>query len=133
MDKKEQVAKTIIENLGGKANINNAWHCMTRLRFDIKDESLIKEGAIKDIPEVVGAQNQNNQYQIIIGTDVDDYFQPLAKELGIDEDGTESDGKREKRGLVAMFMDIVSGVFGPIVPAIAGAGMIKGLSPGWWR
>lgn len=130
MDKKEQVAKTIIENLGGKANINNAWHCMTRLRFDIKDESLIKEGAIKDIPEVVGAQNQNNQYQIIIGTDVDDYFQPLAKELGIDEDGTESDGKREKRGLVAMFMDIVSGVFGPIVPAIAGAGMIKGLIAG---
>lgn len=131
MNKKEQVANTIIENLGGKANINNAWHCMTRLRFDIKDETLINEPAIKDIPEVVGAQNQNNQYQIVIGTDVDDYFQPLAKELGIEEDNlvTNKDNK-EKRGIVAMFMDIVSGVFGPIVPAIAGAGMIKGLIAG---
>lgn len=130
MDKKEQAVQSIVNHLGGKQNINNAWHCMTRLRFDIRDHSLINEESIKKIPGIVGVQNQNNQYQIIIGTDVEDYFQPLAKMLNLNEERNEK-GRKEKRGIIQMFMDIVSGVFGPIVPAIAGAGMIKGLIAGF--
>lgn len=129
---KEQIVQNIIENLGGKENINNAWHCMTRLRFEMKDESLINDKEIKNIPEVMGAQNQNNQYQIVIGTDVESYFNILASQLGIEAGKMDAgEGKKEKKGLVQMFMDIVSGVFGPIVPAIAGAGMIKGLIAGF--
>lgn len=128
----EKVVKSIIDYLGGKENISNAWHCMTRLRFEIKDESLIKEENIKSIPEVMGAQNQNNQYQIIIGTEVESYFEVLASKLGISGAESSSNGnKGEKKSLITMFMDIVSGVFGPIVPAIAGAGMIKGLIAGF--
>ncbi len=128
----EKVVKSIIDYLGGKENISNAWHCMTRLRFEIKDESLIEEENIKSIPEVMGAQNQNNQYQIIIGTEVESYFEVLASKLGISGAESSSNGKKgEKKSLITMFMDIVSGVFGPIVPAIAGAGMIKGLIAGF--
>lgn len=129
---KGEILDSIIANLGGKDNIINAWYCMTRLRFEIKDESLIKEKEITAIPEVIGAQNQNNQYQIIIGTDVDSYYEILASKLEIsDSDTTSNDEKREKKNMITMFMDIVSGVFGPIVPAIAGAGMIKGLIAGF--
>ncbi|GAA5416475.1 PTS system beta-glucoside-specific EIIBCA component [Paraliobacillus ryukyuensis] len=129
--KQEKVVKSIIAYLGGKENINNAWHCMTRLRFEIKDDSLIKEKDIKSIPEVMGAQNQNNQYQIIIGTEVESYFEVIASELGINDEFSSNGDKKEKKNLITLFMDIVSGVFGPIVPAIAGAGMIKGLIAGF--
>ncbi|KAF1301975.1 glucose PTS transporter subunit IIA [Candidatus Enterococcus willemsii] len=124
----KEVANSIIEQIGGKENINNAWHCMTRLRFDIKDEKKVNYSALEKISKVVGTKYQSEQLQVVIGTDVADYFAPIAKELGLDEDGTQS--SNEKKGIVSLFMDTVSGVFGPIVPAIAGAGMIKGLMAG---
>ena len=128
----EQVVKSIIAHLGGKDNITNAWHCMTRLRFELKNHSVINQEKIESIPEVMGAQNQNNQFQIVIGTDVDSYYDVLTNHLDIKTDDTSSGSEtQEKKGLITMFMDVVSGVFGPIVPAIAGAGMIKGLIAGF--
>lgn len=124
---KEDIVKQIIKDVGGSENINNAWHCMTRLRFDLKDEKKVDYTALEKIPKVVGTKYQSNQLQVVIGTDVADYYAPLAKELGLDEKSQESS---EKKGAVSLFMDTVSGVFGPIVPAIAGAGMIKGLMAG---
>ena len=122
----------IIEALGGKANINNAWHCITRLRFSLKDNALVDDAALTAISGVMGTQLQNGQMQVIIGTDVDDWYELIVEELGIakqdaiDENLDEDEGKT----IVGRFMDIVSGTFGPIVPAIAGAGMIKGLMSG---
>lgn len=124
---KEDIVKQIIKDVGGSENINNAWHCMTRLRFDLKDEKKVDYTALEKIRKVVGTKHQSNQLQVVIGTDVADYYAPLAKELGLDEKSQESS---EKKGAVSLFMDTVSGVFGPIVPAIAGAGMIKGLMAG---
>ncbi|GCF92685.1 PTS system beta-glucoside-specific EIIBCA component [Enterococcus florum] len=126
--KHEEVAKQIIRDVGGAENINNAWHCMTRLRFNLKDEKKVDYTALDKIPKVVGTKYQSDQLQVVIGTDVGDYFAPLAKELGLDENSQQ--GNTEKKGAVSLFMDTVSGVFGPIVPAIAGAGMIKGLMAG---
>ena len=125
--KHEEVADLIINYVGGKENINNVWHCMTRLRFDLKDEQQVNYQELEKIPKVVGTKYQSNQLQIVIGTDVADYFAPIAKTLDLDENSAQS---TEKKGLVSLFMDTVSGVFGPIVPAIAGAGMIKGLMAG---
>lgn len=126
---KVTVVKKIVKAVGGKDNVNNAWHCMTRLRFNLKDKDLINFDSINDLPGVVGSQYQNEQLQIVIGTNVDEYFQPLAQKLNLDSDNKQ-DTSTEKKGLVSLFMDTVSGVFGPIVPAIAGAGMIKGLMSG---
>lgn len=126
--KHEDVAKQIIKNVGGAENINNAWHCMTRLRFNLKDEKLVDYAGLEKITKVVGTKYQSDQLQVVIGTDVAEYFAPIAKVLGLDENGQQGDG--EKKGAVSLFMDTVSGVFGPIVPAIAGAGMIKGLMAG---
>lgn len=126
--KHEEIAKQIIEDVGGAGNINNVWHCMTRLRFNLKDEKKVDYSALEKLPKVVGTKYQSDQLQVVIGTDVADYFAPIAKELGLDENSQQ--GETEKKGLVSVFMDTVSGVFGPIVPAIAGAGMIKGLMAG---
>lgn len=126
--KHEEIAKQIIQHVGGASNINNAWHCMTRLRFDLKDVKKVNYAALEKTPKVVGTKYQSEQLQVVIGTEVADYFAPIAKELGLDETSERSEG--EKKGVVSLFMDTVSGVFGPIVPAIAGAGMIKGLMAG---
>ncbi|MCI1987226.1 MAG: glucose PTS transporter subunit IIA [Lactobacillus sp.] len=126
----EEVAAQVIQSVGGKANINNAWHCMTRLRFNLKDEGKVDYQQLEAIDKIVGAKYTNKQLQVVIGTDVADYFDPLAQQLGLDANPTTANEPEEKKGLISLFMDTVSGVFGPLVPAIAGAGMIKGLMSG---
>lgn len=130
MSKKEDV-KQIISAVGGKENINNAWHCMTRLRFNITNNDKIDYDALNDISAVIGSNYSGNQLQVVIGTNVNDYFQILSKELKLDLNSENNDStSTENKGIISKLMDIVSGVFGPIVPAIAGAGMIKGLMAG---
>lgn len=119
----------IIFLIGGKENINNVWHCMTRLRFDLIDDNKVEKEEIKKLPSVLGAQLQSDQFQIIIGPKVSSWYERLLAVLGpVGEEAAEK--PHQRKGLVSLFMDTVSGVFGPIVPAIAGAGMIKGLLAG---
>jgi len=119
----------IIFLIGGKENINNVWHCMTRLRFDLIDDNKVEKEEIKKLPGVLGAQLQSDQFQIIIGPKVSSWYERLLAALGpVGEKAAEK--PHQRKGLVSLFMDTVSGVFGPIVPAIAGAGMIKGLLAG---
>ena len=131
MDKRE-VIKLIIQNVGGKENINNVWHCMTRLRLDLKDNNKINQENINRLDGIMGSQLQSDQYQIVIGTNVKDYYDLFSKEMELSNNAeSQNDSKNSKKGIISRFMDIVSGVFGPIVPAIAGAGMIKGLLAGF--
>ncbi|AOR63420.1 PTS transporter subunit EIIC [Pectobacterium wasabiae] len=126
---KNEVIQSIIKLVGGNDNINKAWHCMTRLRFDLIDESKVQTDAIKNLPGILGAQHQSEQFQIIIGPQVNEYYELLNAQLSPTATA-QPDAKKQKKGLISLFMDTVSGVFGPIVPAIAGAGMIKGLLAG---
>ncbi len=131
MDKRE-VIKLIIQNVGGRENINNVWHCMTRLRLDLKDNNKINQENINRLDGIMGSQLQSDQYQIVIGTNVKDYYDIFSEEMELNNNAkSQNDSKNPKKGIISIFMDIVSGVFGPIVPAIAGAGMIKGLLAGF--
>lgn len=124
----QEAINNIIRLVGGQDNINNIWHCMTRLRFDLVDDNKVDQGAIKALPGVLGAQLQSDQFQIVIGPKVNSWYEQMLTVLGKAPQGeTHIKGRKS---LVSMFMDTVSGVFGPIVPAIAGAGMIKGLLAG---
>lgn len=123
--------KKIITLVGGTDNINKVWHCMTRLRFDLLDRQIINQEEIKKLPGVLGVQIQSDQLQIIIGPKVDDWYQEIAPLIAPpDRPATSLTSDKPQKGLISLFMDTVSGVFGPIVPAIAGAGMIKGLLAG---
>lgn len=125
---KEEIADKIILALGGESNINNVWHCMTRLRFDLKNYETININEIESIPKVLGTQINNKQMQIVFGPQVAEYYEAVRKKLNIED--LQKESEVNEKNLVSKFMDIVSGVFGPIVPAIAGAGMIKGLMGG---
>lgn len=128
METQDAISRIILL-IGGKENINNVWHCMTRLRFDLIDDNKVEKEEIKKLPGVLGAQLQSDQFQIIIGPKVNNWYERLLAALGtVGEEAAEK--PRQRKGPVSLFMDTVSGVFGPIVPAIAGAGMIKGLLAG---
>ena len=125
----QEVIKNIIHLVGGKNNINKVWHCMTRLRFDLIDDNKVNQSEIKTLPGVLGAQMQSEQFQIIIGPKVNSWYEQIVPVLN--NDGVQpAQNQKARKSLVSLFMDTVSGVFGPIVPAIAGAGMIKGLLAG---
>lgn len=85
MEKTEVVAK-IIEYVGGKDNIVNTWHCMTRLRFELKDTSKIQEDAIKALDGVIGVQFAKGQLQIVLGTSVHKYYDIALQMLDLKED-----------------------------------------------
>ncbi len=125
----QEVINNIIHLIGGEKNINKVWHCMTRLRFDLIDDNKVDSGEIRKLPGVLGAQMQSDQFQIIIGPKVNSWYQQLLSVIG-STDSAASTTVKGRKSLVSLFMDTVSGVFGPIVPAIAGAGMIKGLLAG---
>ncbi|WP_318367595.1 PTS transporter subunit EIIC [Enterobacter sp.] len=125
----QDAINNIIRLVGGEGNINKVWHCMTRLRFDLVDDNKVDQSEIKKLPGVLGAQLQSDQFQIIIGPKVNSWYEQMLTVLGTD-DAPAATAQKGRKSLVSMFMDTVSGVFGPIVPAIAGAGMIKGLLAG---
>lgn len=127
----QDAINNIIRLVGGEGNINKVWHCMTRLRFDLVDDNKVDQGEIKKLPGVLGAQLQSDQFQIIIGPKVNSWHEQMLATLGGGDRTTDTaPAQKGRKSLVSMFMDTVSGVFGPIVPAIAGAGMIKGLLAG---
>ena len=127
----QDAINNIIRLVGGEGNINKVWHCMTRLRFDLVDDNKVDQGEIKKLPGVLGAQLQSDQFQIIIGPKVNSWYEQMLATLGGGDRTTDAaPAQKGRKSLVSMFMDTVSGVFGPIVPAIAGAGMIKGLLAG---
>lgn len=128
--KHKEVGERIINDVGGRENIQNVWNCMTRLRFELKNYENVNREALAQEKEVVGTQYNNDQLQIVVGTKAPEYFETISTLLDMDNVKTNYGENNVSKGFISRFMDIVSGVFGPIVPAIAGAGMIMGLMSG---
>lgn len=120
----EELAKQILEKVGGKDNVVFLTHCATRLRFNLKDDTRADEKELKQIKGVMGAVNKGGQFQVIIGSDVASVYKPLT-ELGDFENVNDSKKDNEKKGKIVQVFDTIAGIFTPIMPAITGAGMIK--------
>lgn len=75
-----QLAKEILQAVGGKNNVNEVYHCITRLRFQLKDQSKVNEKQLKGLDKVMGTNVAGNQFQVIIGNDVPKVFDALAAE-----------------------------------------------------
>ncbi len=124
-----KLAQEIIRYCGGKDNITQAWNCITRLRFHLKDREKADVKAIQALNGVLGAQFQGDQFQVIIGNEVLKVFEGVKKELGdlvvSSEEKTKKVKKRENP--INVVFGVISGIFNPILPAITGAGIIKGI------
>lgn len=125
----EMLANQIIELIGGLENIDQVWNCTTRLRFKLNDDSLVRDEKIKKLNGVLGTQERNDQYQIIIGNDVEEVEKILEQRIGKKETLTDSKNihkeKKRKENIFNEIIDAISNIFSPILPAIIGAGMMK--------
>lgn len=123
-----QLAKEVVDAVGGKENIISVTNCMTRLRFVLKDDSIPNKEQVCSVKGVKGVMNQGGQYQVIIGTQVSEVVKFARKEAGISEDGKTEVNKEDykvvkKDSLWNRFFKVISGC---IMPMIAG-GILKGI------
>ena len=127
MSKYENLAKEILENVGGKENINSLTHCVTRLRFRLKDESKANDEALKNNLGVVTVMKSAGQYQVVIGNHVPLVYADVCELAGI-SNGTQQVEEEAPQGLFNKLIDIISGCFQPILGPLCAAGIIKGLN-----
>lgn len=130
MSKKyEALAKEIIEKIGGSDNISNHTHCMTRLRFNLKDDTLADETVVKAIDGVTGCVRKGGQFQVVIGTHVSDVYEAICEvgKLGTTTTSSDEASSNDDGNVVSKILDTIAGCFTPVIGALAGAGMVKAL------
>lgn len=129
----DELSNRIIDLIGGKENIGFFTHCMTRLRFNIKDKGLVKTEKIETIPGVLGLQWAGEQLQIIIGPSVDNVYKKICKDNGMEildklNINIEEDGNRNKKKLsFNSVFTAMSACIVPLIPMLIAGGMIKSI------
>ena len=130
--KYDGLARIIIQNVGGKENILSLTHCITRLRFKLKDESKANTDVLKATDGIVTVMQSGGQYQIVIGNHVPDVYAVVCEHAHITGDAPVSeDAPKAKMGVGATLIDWISGIFQPILSILCAAGIIKGLLALW--
>ncbi|PAE15445.1 PTS beta-glucoside transporter subunit IIABC [Virgibacillus sp. 7505] len=136
--KYEQLAKDIIEQVGGRENVNSVVHCITRLRFKLKDENKANTEALKNMDDVVTVLKSGGQYQVVIGNHVPDVYKAVAHVGGFTGNEQASQEEDKDTNPFNKFIDIISSIFTPVLGVLAATGMIKGfnamfLAFGWLK
>ena len=134
--KYDGLARIIIQNVGGKQNINSITHCITRLRFKLKDESKANTDILNQTDGVIKVIQANGQYQVVIGNTVGEVYDAVL-EVGhlqgagvVDEDGNAvKDGEQGsgKKNIATVLIDMISGIMAPTITLLGASGIIKGL------
>lgn len=129
MAKYTELAEDILKHVGGKENVNSLKHCVTRLRFDLKDESKADEDYLKNRDGVVTVVKAGGQYQVVIGNHVPDVYAEVLQVGGLPAGGSLDidEGDAPKGNLFDRFVSLVSSIFQPFLGPLAAAGIIKGI------
>lgn len=128
MAKYTQLAADIIKNVGGKGNVVSLAHCITRLRFKLKDEKKANTDVLKAMNGVVTVVQSGGQYQVVIGNAVGEVYDEILATQGIKAAGGDAAEDDAPKKPLDMFIDTVSGIFTPVLGVLAASGMIKGLT-----
>ena len=132
----DEMSDAIIANIGGKANISYFTHCVTRLRFNLKDKNLANIEALNQLPDVLGCQWSGEQLQVIVGQNVGEVYSVTCKRQGLQEEAAVDeniDGNVEKKkdrspkAILNTFLDTITSILSPIIPAICGCGLLQGI------
>ena len=130
--KYDGLARIIIQNVGGRDNIIELRHCITRLRFKLKDESKANTDVLKSTDGIVTVMQSAGQYQVVIGNHVPDVYAVVCEKAHISGDmAADSDTPKQKMSIGAAFIDMISGVFQPMLGVLCAAGIVKGLLALW--
>ena len=130
MGKYRKLAEDIVKNVGGIENISSVTHCITRLRFHLKDEGKAKDDVLKAMDGVVTVMHSAGQYQVVIGNHVPYVYEDVCEVCGIGNEIKEKEaaGEEAPKGAFNKLIDIVSGCFQPILGPLCASGIIRGLN-----
>ena len=124
----KELGNKIVDLVGGEDNIQSLVHCATRLRFKLDDHSKADKEALNNIPDVLTVVEKGGQFQVVIGNKVGKVYAEISKSHNISAGDSADKGKsKEKVGTMGKVFEYISGTFSPLIPALAGAGMIKAL------
>lgn len=125
--KYDQLAKEIIESVGGEQNVSSLVHCATRLRFVLKDKAKADKLKLEKLEGVIAVKESGGQFQVVVGNTVPEVYQAIGKQTKLMEESTESRETNEKGNIFGRAIDIISSIFTPLLGVMAGAGILKGL------
>ena len=123
----ENEAKEIVGLVGGEANVVSLVHCATRLRFELKDGSKFQKEKLEKLSYVLKVLVSGGQYQVVIGPNVDAYYDAIFAVTKIQGGNNTTLQSTEKVKLSDKILKVISGAFSPLIPLMAGSGMIKAL------
>ncbi|MFC6175930.1 glucose PTS transporter subunit IIA [Companilactobacillus huachuanensis] len=133
-----QLGKDIVKNVGGSANVENVIHCITRVRFYLKDDNKANDDVIKNMHGVLDVAKAGGQYQVVIGPAVEDVYDAVVKALGPGFGDDSAAPKHEKveapKGVwpktkfyFSALIGVITASMMPIIGLLAASGILKGL------
>lgn len=124
MSQYKTLADDIIRHVGGKENVKSVFHCATRLRFKLKDERKANPEVLKNHDGVITVVQSGGQFQVVIGNNVPYVYQDVVAAGGFQTSSSDEEGKT---GVFNQLIDVIAGIFTPILGPMAGSGLLKGL------
>lgn len=130
-DNFKELASRLPQLIGGRENITFFSHCITRLRFTLKDKGIVNIDDIGKIPGVMKAQWSGEQLQIVIGASVEDAYDMVSESMGfvkesiVEENMNNKDTKKKKRWGFTTILDGITGCIAPLIPIMVASGMLK--------
>lgn len=129
--KYDGLARIILQNVGGKENIISLTHCVTRLRFKLRDESKANTETLKSTQGIVTVIQSGGQYMIVIGNQVADVYDVVVKRGHLEDvaemKGTDNERPAEKQKPLDYLVSVISSVFQPALGVICASGILKGI------
>ena len=130
--KYDELASDIVAHVGGEQNVKSLKHCVTRLRFVLKDESRAETDYLKNRDGVVTVVSSGGQYQVVIGNQVSDVYDAILRISSIagfgEEESVDEENEISEMNPFDRFVDVVSGIFQPVLGVLCAAGILKGLT-----
>lgn len=122
----KNLGKEILTLVGNEENVKSVAHCATRLRFTLRDEAKANQKAIENLDGVISVVRNGGQFQVVIGTHVNSIYAQVIENTNFNK--TESNTKsNEKKSMISLFMETVSSLFTPLLPLLAGSGLLRGI------
>ncbi|KRN99035.1 beta-glucoside-specific PTS transporter subunit IIABC [Companilactobacillus kimchiensis] len=129
MSNEKSLGKKILDLVGGEKNISGITHCATRLRMLLRDDSIANnhKEEIKDLDGVIDVAETGGQYQVIIGPAVANVYDDLVDGTSLNKETNDTDSEPQSGNVFSRFLDIVAAIFTPLLPLLAGSGVLRGV------
>src|SRR5476649_1089391 len=124
--KYEALASEIVAGVGGRGNINSVVHCATRLRFKLKNLAKADIAGLKNNPGIIMVVESGGQFQVVVGNHVGEVYHDVLQVAGLNENTAATPVETNHENIAARFMDLISGIFTPIVSVMIASGILKG-------